>query len=181
MKLINEDLNNEIVFEVIGHSTAVLCGVADDFVFGRHNFYIRTVVERIYHHVGMLRLRKSDAEDGGTLCRSNLGCNVMIGQIHFIVIGLSCFCFVREPRCPLILIEQRLARNRHDCKLAIVVNPRTWLVCLFETPYFVGRINVCPSVSHRACLPGTIQRRQDHQPSYKDAIQMWFHLYRRIN
>ena len=45
-----------------------------------------------------------------------------------------------------------LACLGHYCKLSVVVNPRTWLMCLLEVANLVVCVDVCPSVAHATCL-----------------------------
>ena len=57
-----------------------------------------------------------------------------------------------EPAGTAVFVEIHLANSRHDGKLAVVVDPRTGLVGLFETPDLVGVVGVLPAVAHLARL-----------------------------
>ena len=68
------------------------------------------------------------------------------------MIGFGCFGLVREPRGAPFFIENGLTRCGHDGELAVIVNPRTGLVCLFQSPYLVGLIAIGPSIAHLSRL-----------------------------
>ena len=72
----------------------------------------------------------------------------MVGKVYLIIIRFGNFRFVREPTGASVLIEYQSAGDRHDGKLPVVVHPGTGLMCLFESPDFVGIIRVRPTVSH---------------------------------
>ena len=68
------------------------------------------------------------------------------------MIRFGCFGLVREPRGAPFFIKNGLARCGHDGELAVVVNPRTGLVCLFQSPYLVGLIAIRPAIAHLSRL-----------------------------
>ena len=63
------ELDDKVIFEVLGYSATVTGGIADDFIFFRNYFYVRTLVESIYNNVRMLVFGKSEAEQDCTLRR----------------------------------------------------------------------------------------------------------------
>ena len=154
------EFDDEIVLEVIGNAAAILGCIADDLVFFRDHLYVRSLIECVHYDVRMFVFGKSEAEHGGTVGRGQFGLHVVLGQIDFVIIRFGDFAFMREPAGAFILVELRSADNRHDGKLAVVVDPGARLVGLLETAYFVGRINVCPSVAHLSGL----RRPEVHPP-----------------
>ena len=146
------EYHHKIVFKVIGHAATVFCGVAHDGAFVGHYLYIRTLVESIYDDVCRVGLWKSKAHQARTLGRSKLCRNVVIGQVHLIMIGFGRFCLVREPRGALFLVKDGFTRSGHEGELAVIVYPRTGLVRLFQSSYLVGLIGIGPAVAHFSCL-----------------------------
>ena len=61
------ELYDEIIAEVVGHSTTVACGKANNLAFFGDDSNIRTLVEGIYHDVGAVGLGEGEAHEGGTL------------------------------------------------------------------------------------------------------------------
>ena len=76
----------------------------------------------------------------------------MLRQIYLIIISLGDLPFVREPARTFILVEFRFTNHRHDRKLSVIIDPRTWLVGLFKTTDLVSRIYILPSISHLTSL-----------------------------
>src|SRR5258708_13284727 len=66
------EINDEIIFEVIGYSPAVTGSITDDLPLAWHDFYIGSPVECIDHNHGAIRLRKGKAELSSSFRRRNL-------------------------------------------------------------------------------------------------------------
>ena len=96
----------------------------------------------------MLALWESKPEKSRSISCSKFSNNIMFGQINLVIIRLGNFSLVREPTRPFILIKFRRSHNWHQSKLPVIVNPRTRLVCLLKSPYFVCRIHVSPPITH---------------------------------
>ena len=144
--------DNKIVLEVIWHAPTIPCGVAHNGAFVGQQLYERALVESVDDDVCRVGLRKSKAHQARTLGRSQLGSNVVVGQVHLIMIRFGRFCLVREPRGAPFFIENGFTRCGHDGELPIIVNPRTRLVCLFQSPYLVGLIAIGPPIAHLSRL-----------------------------
>ena len=146
------EFDNKVVLEVLGNTAAILGRVTDNFVFFRNDFDIRTVIQRVYHYVRMVVFREGETEQSGTVGRSQLRYHIVIGQIGFIIIRFHHFTLMGEPAGTFILVKFRSAHYGHNGKLSVIVDPRTWLVGLFESSYLVCGIYILPSVSHLSCL-----------------------------
>ena len=85
---------HEVVFEVVGHTTAVLCGVAYYHVLLRHNLYIRPFVKRIDHYIRVVGLGEGETHGAGALGRCHLCHDVVVGEIYTIVVGLCNLCLM---------------------------------------------------------------------------------------
>ena len=134
--------NGEVILKVGRYTTAVFGRVTDDFILGRNHFHIRTIVECIDYYIRILALGKSEAEYGCTLRRDNFGCNIVIRKECAVVIGCRYLRFMIEPACTLVLVEYGLTCNGHNRELSVIINPRTGLMCLFETSDTVRCIGV---------------------------------------
>ena len=88
---------HEVVLEVFGHTAAVLRGVAHNHVLGRNNLRVRAFVERIEHDVCLVGLREGEAHRHSALRRGELGGDVVVGEIHFIIIRTRHLSLMREP------------------------------------------------------------------------------------
>ena len=140
--------DNKIVLEVIWHAPTIPCGVAHNGAFVGQQLYARALVESIYDDVCRVGLWKSKAHQARTLGRSKLGRNVVVGQVHLIMIRFGRFGLVREPRGALFFVKDGLTCCGHEGELAVIVNPRTRLVCLFQSPYLVSLIAIRPPIAH---------------------------------
>ena len=56
------ELDNEVVLEILGHSTTVTGGVADYLVLFRNYFYVGTLVECVYYNVRVFVFGKGKTE-----------------------------------------------------------------------------------------------------------------------
>ena len=146
------ELDDKIILEVLRHPAAIPGGITDDFVLFRNHLYIRTFIECIENDISILGFRIRETEHNGTLRGYKFRSNVVVCEIHLIIIRFGNFRFVREPTGTLVLVEYESAGDWHDGKLTIIVHPRTRLVCLFEATDFVGIVSVCPAVAHFAGL-----------------------------
>ena len=160
------ELDHEIVLEILGYTATVLRRIADDLTLFRQHLHVRTLIQSVDHDVGMLVLGEGKTEHCRTLGRCQLRHDVMLGEIYLIIIGFRYLSLVREPACPLVLIELRRAHDRHDRKLSVVVDPGAWLVCLLKATDLVRRIDILPTVTHLTGLrcpevhtPRTCDRR----------------------
>ena len=146
------ELDNEVVLEILGHSTTVTGGVADYLVLFRNYFYVGTLVKCVYYNVRVFVFRKGETEQNRTFCRSHFGHYIVFGQIYFIV-GRGCyFTFMTEPTGTFFFIKLKFACDGHDGELSVIIDPWAGLVGLLESPDFVGCIRVLPSVPHLARL-----------------------------
>ena len=148
------ELDHEIVLEILGHTTTILRGVADDLTLFRQHLHVRTLIQSVDHDVGMFVLGEGETEHRRTLSRSQLRYDIMLGEIYLIIIGFGYLSLMREPAGPLVLIKLRCPYNRHDGELSVVVDPGARLVCLLETTNLVRRIDILPSVTHLSGLRG---------------------------
>ena len=78
--------NHEIVLEVLRHTTTIASGIADDLSFVRQHFDIRPFVEGIYHDVGLICLWEGELHHDSTSCRSHFCDDIIVCQIHPIII-----------------------------------------------------------------------------------------------
>ena len=144
--------NLEVVLEVFGHTATVACGESYDFVFSRNDCDGRATVESVDNHHRAVALGKCNSHGSGTFGRGDFGSYVVIGEIYLIVIWASGLGLVREPAGAFVLVEHRSSGGRHNGELAIVVNPRAWLVGLLDATYFIGIVGIGPSVAHLSGL-----------------------------
>ena len=159
------ELDNEIVLEVLRNTTAILGRVADDLVFFRDDFDIRSIIQCIDNNVGMVVFRESETEQCCTVGRRQFGYHIMVSQIGFIIIRFSHLALMREPAGTFILIELRSTYHRHNRELSVIVDPRAWLMGLLETTNFICRIDILPSVSHLSGL----WRPEIHTPGTRNS------------
>jgi len=146
--------DNEIVFEIIRYTTAILGRITDNLVFFRDHFDIGTFVKRIHYDIGMFVFRESETKHGSTISRCQFGFHIMLCQIDFIVVRFCYLTLMREPTGPSILIKFRNTDNRHDGKLPVIIDPGTWLMGLFKATYLIGGIGIPPSIPHLTGLRG---------------------------
>ena len=142
------ELNNKIVLEVFGNSSAIACTITDNFVFFWDNLNKRTFVKCIDCDIRMCVFRESEPEENSTFGRRHLRDNIVFGQIHLVVIRSCFFSFVSEPASPLFFVEFRFTHHRHNGELSVIVYPWAGLMSLFESTDFIGCIDILPSVSH---------------------------------
>ena len=142
----------KVVFKVGRNTTAVFSGITDNLVLRRDYFHKRTFIKGVYHYIRVVVFGESETESSRSLCRSNFGHYIMIGKIYFIIIRSSRFSFMREPTGTLILIKYCLTGYRHDGKLTVIIDPRTWLMGLFESSDLVSVIRIGPSITHFTSL-----------------------------
>ena len=143
---------HEVVFKVIGHTTTIACGIANNHILRRNDLRMRPFIKSVKDYIGLIGLRKSETHGHGTLSGRKLGGHVVVGKIHFIIVRTRHLRLMREPRSALLLVEHGLARDRHHGELAVIVYPRTGLVGLLEAAYLVGPVNIGPSVAHLSRL-----------------------------
>ena len=144
-------LYNKIVLEIVGHTTIVICSETNKLGC-RQSLDGSLTTNGINNNCCLLGIRIGYAEHAGTLCWRHLNNNVVVGKIHLVVVRAGSLSLMREPAGTLILVENHVASDRHDRKTTVIVDPRTWLVSLLETPNLVGRIRVLPSVAISAGL-----------------------------
>ena len=144
--------NDEVVFETFGHTSVVVSVVTYNLVFRRNNLHIRPFHISVDHHLGGIRLRKGETKDGRALRRCHFGHDIIVGQIHSIIIRCRLFGLMREPTGPLFLVKDGLSGDGHERKRAVIVNPRTGLMGLLEAPQLIGAIGIGPSVAVLAGL-----------------------------
>src|SRR5258708_25817185 len=156
------EINDEIIFEVIGYSPAVTGSITDDLPLAWHDFYIGSPVECIDHNHGAIRLLKGKAELSSSFRRRNLRGHVCIRQVYAVIVRPGYFCLMGKPAGPGILAEFQMPLHRHDGKLAIVIDPGRWLMRLLKAPDLIKAILVGPSVTYFPCLghPGIHTPRQ---------------------
>ena len=142
----------KVVIKVGRNTTAVFSGITDNLVLRRDYFHKRTFIKSVYHYIRVVVFGESETESSRSLCRSNFGHYVMIGEIYFIIIRSSRFSFMREPTGTLILIKYCLTGYRHDGKLTVIIDPGTWLMGLFESSDLVSVIRIGPSIAHFTSL-----------------------------
>ncbi len=143
------ELHHEIVGEIVGHTAAVARGASYDTASG--NAHFRAVVERIDHHK-RLSFGEGEPHDGCAVGGCHLGNDIVVGEIHLIIIWRDRLGLMREPARAAVLIEYRSAGDGHQRELAVVVDPRAGLMGLLEAAdTFVG-VGILPSVAHLAGL-----------------------------
>ena len=148
-RLVEND--NKVVLEIFRNAAAVAGRIADDLVLLGNDAHEGTPVESIDDYV-RVPFRKRKTEHGGPVGRGDFRRYVVIRQINAIIVRLGRFGFVRKPACPFVLIEFGAAGQGHQRELSVIVDPRTGLVRLFESPDLIGRVNINPAVSHFAGL-----------------------------
>ena len=146
------ELNDKIVLEVFGNAAAVTGRVADNLVLFGNDLDVRTFVESIYNNIRVIILRKCETEKYGTFRRCHFGDYIVFCQIYFVVIRGCNFSFVCKPACAFLFVKHRLAYYRHNGELAIIVDPRTGLMCLLEAAYLIGSIGILPAITHLSGL-----------------------------
>ena len=146
------ELDDKVILEVFGNSSAIAGGIADNLVFLRNHFDIRAFVESVHYDIRMFIFRKSEAEKDSAFRRGHFRHDVMFGEIYFIIIRSGDLPFVGKPACALFFVKLRFAYYGHDRELSVVVNPRTGLMRLLETANLVSGISVLPAVTHFSCL-----------------------------
>ena len=154
------ELHHEVVLEVGGHSAAVACAIAHNAIVLRLNPDVRAAVEGIDHHIGPLTLGEGEAEQRRPLRGREFGEDVIIGQVDLVIMRLSHLAFVGKPTGPLVLIELRPPRHRHQGELPIVIDPRAGLMRLLEAADFMGGVDILPTVAH----PPRLRRPEVHAP-----------------
>ena len=135
------------VLEVLGYTAAVLGGIAYHLILGGDDFYVRTFIKGINHHVGLISLGEGKLHHGGSLGRSHLGSYIVISQIHAVIIGCGYLGLMREPAGTLVFVEHLRAYRWHQRELSVIVNPRTGLVGLLQAANLVGGIGVLPAIA----------------------------------
>ena len=88
------ELDDKVVLEVFGNSAAVACSVADNLVFFRDYFNIRTFVEGIYDYIRMVIFGECETEKYGTFRRCHLGDYIVFCQVYFVVVRSCHFSFM---------------------------------------------------------------------------------------
>ncbi len=126
-------LHDEVVAESVGHSAAVACGIACHAASVGRYAYCRAAVKGIDYHVGTVRFGECEAEHGCAFRGSNLGYDIMVGEVHLIIIRCGFLPLVGEPAGALLFIEDGCARGGHQRKLSVVIDPRAWLMGLLYT------------------------------------------------
>ena len=149
-RLVEDD--DKVVAEVLGHASAVACGVAHDFVLFGDYLDVRATVEGIHHHVCLVGFGEGEAEVGATFRGGDFGREVIFGQVDAVVVGHRLLCLVREPRGALVLVYLQSAGHGHEGELSVVINPGAGLVGLLEASDFVRGIGVRPSIAHLSGL-----------------------------
>ena len=158
------ELDDEVVPEVIGHTAAVAGGVADDPVLAGDELDVGTAVESVHDDVSAVGLREGEAEEGGALRGRQLGEDVVVCEVDFIVVGMRFLALVGEPAGAFVLVGFGGADKGHEGELPEVVYPGAGLVGLFEATDFVGVVGVLPAVAHFAGLG----RPEVHSPRTGD-------------
>ena len=156
--------NDKVVFETFGHTSVVVSVVTYNLVFRRNNLHIRPFHIGVDHHLGGIRLRKGETKDGRALRRCHFGHDIIVGQIHPIIIRCRLFGLMREPTGTLYIVKEGLSGDGHERKRAVIVNPRTGLMGLLEAPQLIGAIGIGPSV---AVLAG-LRHPEVHAPRHGD-------------
>ena len=170
------ELNNEVVAEILWHTATIACRITRYCMSVHIILDARALVEGIDDDAGDALfahacLRKRESHDGCPLCRSNLCPNVIVGQIHLIIIRARVLGLVREPAGAFLLVVNQVGRGtrhpvhlRHDGELAVVVDPWRRLVRLLEAAYLVGVVGVLPPVAHFSGL----RNPEIHAPRHSD-------------
>ncbi len=149
-RLVKHD--DEIVAEVLRHPSAVTSRIANDLVFFGYDLDIRTTVESIDNHIRVVRFGESEAKHGGTFRRRDFRHNVMVSQIHPVIIRFCHFRLMGKPAGTFILVKHHFTGNGHNGKLSVIVDPRAGLMSLLETTDLVRVVCVRPAVSHLSGL-----------------------------
>ena len=146
------ELDNKVITEIIWHSSTVAGRITYYPPLGRKHLDAAPLVEGIDYHIRLVGLGKSESHQSCTLRRTQFCRHIIIGKINTIIIRCSRFCLMREPAGTLFFMKHRFANSRHQRKLPVVINPRTGLVGLLQSPYLFSRIRILPSISHLSGL-----------------------------
>ena len=170
------DFHDEIVAEVLWHTAAVASGITRNGATVHIILDGRALVEGIdddagdafFAHAG---LRERKPQYGSTLRGSNFSPDVVLSQVHLIIIRARDLGVVRKPRGTLLLVVDQVGRWTrhpvdlgHDGELAVVIDPRRRLVGLLEAPYLVCRVGILPTVAHFTGL----RHPEVHAPRHGD-------------
>ena len=178
-------LNDKVISEVFGYSAIILRCISHHHIQLRKHYNLWIVVESINDYAGTISFRISETHHTCTLCWCYFGPDIIVGKIHFIIIGLHIFGHMREPWGSFIFIKDRFSGLRHKRKHAIIVYPGAGLMGLLQSSDFMCSVNILPTIAISTCL----RRPKVHSPRQSNSrigvtcreFKGWFRTHQGVN
>ena len=140
--------HHEVISKIIRYSPAIFSRIAGYRAIFLIYLNKRPVIECIYYDIRLFTFWESKPKISRTFRWSKFCFHIMVSQIHTIIIRLCSLSFMRKPASSFILQELFTTGHRHQCKLPIIIDPRTGLMCLLKSFYLVVGITIGPTISH---------------------------------
>ena len=144
------EFGHEVVVEVVGHAAVVVADIPRDPALHRIDLDHRPAVVGVEDDVGVVRLRKGEAELRRALGRRHLRRHVIVGQIDLVAIRPAVLRLVAEPGGALLFLDLQRPRLREQREGGIVVHPGAGLMGLLDAVDLVRGVGVAPAAPHLA-------------------------------